>query len=157
IAIYAIHTNLDHVHNGVNKKISDKIRLSNTRILVPKTSSLIKLVTCVPIENTDAVLQALYHSGAAAIGDYSSCRSQVGETGTFKPSHKANPTIGEKGKLEKVAENRVEVMFPRHLQPGILSALKKAHPYEEVAYYFQQLENENQEVGAGMIGELETA
>jgi dinuclear metal center YbgI/SA1388 family protein len=157
IAIYAIHTNLDHVHNGVNKKISDKIGLINTRILVPRTSSLMKLVTFIPIGNTDEVLQAVYQSGAGEIGDYSSCSFQVEGTGTFKPSQKANPTIGEKGKLEKVAENRVEVMFPRHLQPRVLSALKKAHPYEEVAYYFQHLENENQEVGAGMIGEMETA
>ena len=155
IGIYAIHTNLDHVLGGVNKKISDKIGLINTRILEPKQSLLMKLVTFIPIADADRVLEALYQAGAGNIGNYSSCSFQVTGTGTFKPSHEANPTLGEKGVLEKVEEKRVEVMFPAHLKNPVLSQLKKNHPYEEVAYYLHSLENENQEIGAGMIGELE--
>jgi len=49
---------------------------------------------------------------------------------------------------------RVEVILPAHLSSKVLAALKAAHPYEEVAYYLSNLENENQEVGAGMIGTL---
>lgn len=156
IAIFAIHTNLDHVHNGVNKRISDKIGLIKTRILAPKTSLLMKLVTFIPIENVNEVLQSLYQAGAGKIGNYSSCSFQVAGTGTFMPSQEANPTLGEKGRLEYVKEKRVEVLFPAHLKNSVLSKLRKAHPYEEVAYYLQNLENENQEVGAGMVGELET-
>jgi putative NIF3 family GTP cyclohydrolase 1 type 2 len=48
-------------------------------------------------------------------------------------------------------------MFPTHLDSTVVRALKAAHPYEEVAYYLSTLKNENQEVGAGMIGELEEA
>lgn len=155
IAIYAIHTNLDHVQHGVNKKICDKLGLVNTRILVPKPSLLMKLTTFIPIEHTEDVLQALDQAGAGKIGNYSSCSFQVAGTGTFTPSAEANPAIGARGELERVAENRVEVMFPTYLKNKVLRALKQAHPYEEVAYYLQNLENENQEVGAGMVGELQ--
>ncbi|MEX2591888.1 MAG: Nif3-like dinuclear metal center hexameric protein [Anditalea sp.] len=155
VAIYAIHTNLDNIQNGVNKKISDKIGLIHTRILAPKASSLMKLVTFIPIDSADNVLQALYKAGAGKIGNYSSCSFQVAGTGTFLPSADSRPTIGEREKLEYVAEKRVEVMFPTYLKHTVVSQLKKAHPYEEVAYYLQNLENENQEIGAGMVGELE--
>jgi dinuclear metal center YbgI/SA1388 family protein len=156
IAIYAIHTNLDHVQHGVNKRISDKLGLTNTRILAPKPALLMKLTTFIPLEYTEQVMHALDQAGAGKIGNYSSCSFQVAGTGTFLPSEKANPTIGTSGELEKVAENRVEVMFPGHLKNKVLQALKHAHPYEEVAYYLQSLENENQDVGAGMVGELES-
>ena len=157
IAIYAIHTNLDHVQHGVNKRICDRLGLINTRILAPKPSLLMKLTTFIPIEQTDQVMQALDQAGAGKIGNYSSCSFQVAGTGTFMPSEEANPTIGRRGELERVAEHRVEVMFPSHLKNKVLHALKEAHPYEEVAYYLQSLDNDNQEVGAGMVGELENA
>lgn len=154
IAIYAIHTNLDSVHTGVNKKIANKIGLENTRILDPKPSTLTKLEVFIPIDSTDKVLKALHEAGAGNIGNYSNCSFRVVGTGTFKPNEQANPTIGKQNKQEYVEENKVEVIFPSHMEGSILSALKKAHPYEEVAYYLQSLKNKNQEVGSGMIGEL---
>ncbi|HLW19882.1 MAG TPA: Nif3-like dinuclear metal center hexameric protein [Cyclobacteriaceae bacterium] len=155
IAIYAIHTNLDHVQHGVNKKICDMLGLVHPKILAPKPNLLMKLTTFVPIESTESILRALDQAGAGRIGNYSSCSFQVAGTGTFKPSEEANPTIGRKEELTRVAETRIEVLFPAHLKNTILKALKEAHPYEEVAYYLQNLENENQEVGSGMVGELE--
>jgi len=157
IAIYAIHTNLDHVHTGVNKRICDKIGLVNTKILAPKKGLLMKLTTFIPKQDTNRVLESLYGAGAGAIGEYSNCSFQVEGEGTFLPSANANPTIGSKGELEYVQEKRVEVIFPAYLHKKVLSALKSAHPYEEVAYYLQQVENEHQEVGAGMVGELENS
>jgi dinuclear metal center YbgI/SA1388 family protein len=157
VAIYASHTNLDHVHLGVNRKIADRLGLKNVRILEPKNQILKKLALFVPVENTSEVLDALFRAGAGKIGEYSDCSFRTEGTGTFLPGEASNPVIGAKGKLEEVAENRVEVMFPSHLERNILAALKKSHPYEEVAYYVQTLENENQEVGAGAIGELATA
>ena len=156
IAIYAIHTNLDHVQHGVNKRICDKLGLIDTRILSPKPSLLMKLTTFIPVAQTEEVLEALSRAGAGKIGNYSSCSFQVEGTGTFRPSEEASPTIGTRGELARVAENRVEVMFPGHLKNKVLQALKQAHPYEEVAYYLQNLENDNQEVGAGMLGVLES-
>ncbi|MCC9168323.1 Nif3-like dinuclear metal center hexameric protein [Pontibacter harenae] len=154
VAIYASHTNLDNVLYGVNTKIADKLNLQHQRILVNKPQTLMQLVTFVPVENTEQVLQALHQAGAGNIGEYSNCSFQVEGTGRFSPSDKANPTIGKSGKHEQVQENRVELIFPAYLQHNIMAALKKAHPYEEVAHCLYALENTNQEVGIGMIGDL---
>jgi len=155
IAIYAIHTNLDNVMNGVNKKIANKIGLRNTRILAPKKQLLEKMVFFVPTADTKNVLAKIHLAGAGQIGNYSECSFKVSGTGSFKPNDSAKPTIGEKNKLEHVTEDRVEVIYPSHLSKNIVEALKSHHPYEEVAYYLTSLENENQEVGSGKIGELE--
>ncbi|RDV16351.1 Nif3-like dinuclear metal center hexameric protein [Pontibacter diazotrophicus] len=154
IAIYASHTNLDNVLHGVNTKIADKLGLQQQRILVNKPQTLMQLVAFVPLDNTDEVLQALHKAGAGNIGEYSNCSFQVTGTGRFLPSDKANPAIGQAGKAEEVQENRIEVLFPAYLQGAIMAALKKTHPYEEVAHYLYSLENQNQEVGIGMVGEL---
>lgn len=154
IAIYAIHTNLDNVHNGVNRKICEKIGLTNLRVLAPKQLVLSKLVTFVPKEHTERVLTALHQAGAGQIGNYENCSFTVDGRGTFKPNEKANPAAGEKFVQEVVDETRVEVIFPSHLQSKMLSALRSTHPYEEVAFYISRLDNPNQEVGAGMLGQL---
>lgn len=156
INLIAIHTNLDHVLEGVNGKIADLLNLGNRKILSPK-ANLLKLVTFVPNANTETVLNALYSAGAGNIGNYESCSFQTSGTGTFNPTEKSNPTIGSIGKTEKVEEQRIEVLFPDHLQANVLNALNDAHPYEEVAYYIHNTLNKNQEVGSGLIGELKEA
>ncbi len=155
IAIYAIHTNLDNVHTGVNLKIADKIGLKNLKILAPKSNTLTKLVTFIPKVNAQEVLDALHIAGAGQVGDYKNCSFSVTGTGTFMPTEKANPHIGKALEQEQVEEDRIEVIFPAHLEGKMVQALKKAHPYEEAAYYLTPLHNENQEVGSGMIGELD--
>jgi dinuclear metal center YbgI/SA1388 family protein len=155
IAIYAIHTNLDNVHTGVNRKICEKIGLQNLRILAPKTDTLQKLVTFIPKEHTELVLAALHEAGAGQIGNYNNCSFRVDGTGTFKPNDLATPHIGKKHEQEYVSETRVEVIFPAYLESKIMGALRKSHPYEEVAFYLTSLKNANQEVGSGMVGELE--
>ena len=154
VAIYAIHTNLDNVHTGVNKKIAETIGLQNVKILSPKNDTLSKLVAFVPTENKENVLTALHGAGAGTIGNYSDCSFSSTGTGTFTPNGEADPHIGESGKSEQVTEERIELIFSSHNQNQILSTLKKAHPYEEVAYYITQLLNTNQDVGAGMVGDL---
>lgn len=154
IAIYAIHTNLDNVISGVNKKLSERIGLDRLSILQPKQNTLNKLVTFIPKENTDSVMEALHSAGAGNIGEYSNCSFRVEGTGTFKPGEEANPAIGQNGILEKVVEDRVEVIYPAVNEQHILQALKNAHPYEEVAYYISSLRNEFQEIGSGMVGYL---
>jgi dinuclear metal center YbgI/SA1388 family protein len=154
VAIFAIHTNLDNVANGVNKRISNRLELSKTRILQPKRKLLTNLVFFVPTASKNQVLEAVFQAGAGRIGEYSDCAFSSAGLGQFTPSEKANPTLGQPGHPHEEAELRVEVILPTHLSQRVLSALKAAHPYEEVAYYLSNLENENQEVGAGMIGEL---
>ncbi len=154
IALYAIHTNLDNVTNGVNFHIARRLGLQNIRILAPKKQLLQKLVTFVPQENTDSVLAALHQAGAGQIGNYNNCSFRVSGTGAFTPNEAANPHIGAANRREEVTEERIEVLFPAFLSGKVIQALRQAHPYEEVAYYLTNLENENQEVGSGAVGEL---
>ncbi|MCK8493102.1 Nif3-like dinuclear metal center hexameric protein [Spirosoma sp. RP8] len=157
VAIYAAHTNLDNVAGGVNFKIAEKLKLQNVRILAPKSQVLSKLVTFVPIADTQPVLDALYAAGAGQIGDYSNCSFRVSGTGTYQPGENAQPVIGQVGEYHEEAENRIEVIMPTQQQGQLLAALRQAHPYEEVAYYLTALDNQNQEVGSGAIGDLPEA
>lgn len=154
IAIYAIHTNLDNVHTGVNRKLAERVGLTNLKILAPKKGTLSKLVTFIPKENADAVLSALHDAGAGQIGHYKNCSFRVEGTGTFMPDETARPHIGTSLSQEYVQEVRAEVIFPTEATSFIMQALKRAHPYEEIAHYLTALDNENQEVGSGMIGDL---
>lgn len=155
IAIYACHTNLDNVKLGVNHKIASKLGLVRTQILSPKSSILKKLVTFVPTENINNVRDTLFKAGAGNIGNYSECSFNTEGIGTFKGNAESNPFIGEKGKLSEEKETRLEVIFESYLESKILQALFKSHPYEEVAYDIYRLENSYQNIGSGLIGELE--
>ena len=155
VAIYAIHTNLDNVKLGVNHKLAEKLGLLKTKVLAPKANTLMKLITFSPKDNTSKVLHALHQAGAGAIGNYEECAFITEGTGTFKPNDQANPHIGRKHELEKVNEDRIEVIIEKTSKNQILEALVNSHPYEEVAYYFQELDNTNQNIGAGMIGDFE--
>lgn len=155
IAIYAIHTNLDNVHDGVNAMIAEKIGLQNTKILSPKNATLSKLEFFVPKENTEDVLSAIHKAGAGQVGHYENCSFKVNGTGSFKANEASNPTIGKKGEQEFVDEDRIEVIFPTYLQGKVLNAMVKAHPYEEAAHYVYPIQNKNAQIGSGMIGDLE--
>jgi dinuclear metal center YbgI/SA1388 family protein len=157
IAIYAIHTNLDNVTNGVNFKIAEKLNLQNVSILKPKLDTLMKLTVFCPIENTPKLQDAFYAAGAGEIGNYSNCSFKSTGIGSFKPNSVAAPVIGQNNKYEEVEENRIEVVFPAYLESKILDAMRKNHMYEEVAYYLHKIENQNQEVGSGAIGSLPDA
>jgi dinuclear metal center YbgI/SA1388 family protein len=155
IAIFAIHTNLDNVYMGVNRKIAEQIGLKNLKILEPRKETLAKLVTFIPKDNADAVLSALHEAGAGNVGNYKNCSFTVEGTGTFMPTGDAQPHIGGIDIQEKVNEVRAELIFPIYLKGRVLEALRASHPYEQVAYYITELVNDNQEVGSGMVGDLE--
>jgi dinuclear metal center YbgI/SA1388 family protein len=155
LAIYTAHTNLDNVQAGVNKKICDRLGLKNCRILSPKKNILRKLVTFCPIEHAEKVRASLFEAGAGHIGNYDECSYNIEGYGTFRGGEGTDPFVGEKGKQHRENETRVESIFPAYLQSKIISNLLKAHPYEEVAYDIYALENSHQQVGSGMVGELE--
>ncbi len=154
IAIYCAHTNLDNVHVGVNKKISDKLGLTNTQILLPKKEILKKLVTFCPLKNAEKVRDALFAAGAGVIGDYSETSYNTEGFGTFKGNESTNPHVGDKGKRHHEPEIRIETIFPCYTEQGLIKALFDAHPYEEVAYDIIPLENKHLRAGSGMVGEL---
>lgn len=155
IAIYACHTNLDNVRFGVSDVIADKLHLKNRQILEPKKSILKKLFTYIPTNKKEDLLNSLFAAGAGNIGNYSQCSFSVDGNGTFKPNEIANPVVGKNGIRSNENEARIEVIFPHYLESKIIQTLKQNHPYEEVAYEVISLDNSYQDVGSGMIGELE--
>jgi len=157
IAVYALHSNLDNIDSGVNAILCQKLGINKTKILAPIKESLRKLVTFCPIDNAEDVRAAIFEAGAGHIGNYDSCSFNARGTGSFRGSDDTNPYVGEKGKLHYEEEVRIETIFPMYLEKKIISALLNAHPYEEVAYDIYFLANENNNSGAGMIGELDNA
>lgn len=156
IAIYAIHTNLDNYRYGVNAEIGRRLGLSNLRILEPKKEVLNKLVCFVPNTQLEEVRQAMFDAGAGNIGNYSSCSFSTSGIGTFEPMENAIPFSGKVGTRSHEDESRLEVLVPSHVLRNVVSAMKSAHPYEQVAYEAYVLISENEFEGAGMVGELET-
>ncbi|QKJ31906.1 Nif3-like dinuclear metal center hexameric protein [Mucilaginibacter mali] len=157
IAIYAIHTNLDHIKAGVNARICEVLGLKNCHILAPKGGLLKKLVTFVPHAQAGQVRGALFKAGAGHIGNYSDCSFNGQGNGTFKGNEHTDPYVGQPGERHTEPETRIETIYPANLESKILMALFLAHPYEEVAYDLYPVTNQHQEVGAGMIGEVEHA
>lgn len=155
VALYAIHTNLDHVFTGVNAKICEKLGLKNYRILSPKSGELLQLVSYAPLANANEIKEAMFKAGAGKIGNYNECSFSVGGMGSFKAVEGASPFVGDKGVRHTEKEERIELVLPAYKEAAVVAALKEAHPYEEVAYYITQLKNKHQYVGAGMVGELE--
>ncbi|MBI9068628.1 MAG: Nif3-like dinuclear metal center hexameric protein [Salinivirgaceae bacterium] len=158
IAIYAAHTNIDSVlYNGVNSKICEKLGLEKTKILAPSKENLNKVVVFVPHKNADEVRKAMLDADAGKIGNYDSCTFNLQGHGTFKAGENASPHIGEINKVHTEPETRIETVVPNHLLNKVISAMIKAHPYEEVAHDIYDLKNTWSQVGAGMIGELPEA
>lgn len=157
IAIYAIHTALDNALQGVNDMICNKIGLTNKKILIPQSGTIKKLTTYVPINEAETLRTALFKAGAGHIGNYSHCSFNTSGIGTYQGNEGSNPTLGEKGKTHQEDETQVSVIFSKHLETKVIKALIDAHRYEEVAYEVVTIENKNQNIGMGMIGEFEVS
>ena len=154
IAIFAIHTALDNHWQGVNHMICEKIGLIKQQILIPKKETICKLNTFIPNNELEQVRDALFKVGAGAIGNYTACSFYNQGTGSFKGNEYSNPRVGNKNEFKEEHESQLQVTFSSHLRGSVINALHNAHPYEEVAYEITTLENTNQKIGMGMIGEL---
>ena len=154
VAIYAIHTNLDNIHNGVNGMIAAKLGLADCTVLQPKPGTLRKLFTFVPLEQAGQVREAIFAAGGGHIGRYSECSFSTAGTGTFKGAPDTNPFVGAPGSRHQEQEMKIEVIFPSWLQKAVVAAMIAAHPYEEVAYDVVALENTHAGTGSGLIGQL---
>ncbi|MEO7235582.1 MAG: hypothetical protein ABIW80_09420 [Lapillicoccus sp.] len=102
---------------------------------MPPSEALDVLVAYVPRTHTEPVLAALFAAGAGTVGDYEECAFVAPGEGRFRPVRSATPAIGRVGELERVAEDRVEVVLPRRLRAAVAAALRAAHPYEEPAFH----------------------
>lgn len=140
IAIYAIHTNLDNVYyNGVNTRIAERLGLTNTEILVPK-SKLKKLSTFVPPNFSAQVRQNLFNAGAGKIDGM----DQLGYSSVGMTSQDG----------EGEAAVKIEVLFSTGHERNVIKALEDSHPYLNPRYDIVAVENSHSEIGSGMIGEL---
>ena len=93
-----------------------------------------KLVVFVPREALDPLREALFAAGAGRIGDYERCSWYMEGTGTFLGGESTAPSVGQPGREERVAELRLETVFPAARHDEVVAALRRAHPYEEPAF-----------------------
>jgi dinuclear metal center YbgI/SA1388 family protein len=159
IAVAAAHTNLDVARDGAGTS-DPVVRVLGLTDVRPLTTELregerLKLVTFVPPEAVEAVLDALADAGAGRIGDYERCSFRVRGTGTFRPGAGAAPYSGAVGEDAAEEEFRLELVLPRSRAGAVVAALQRAHPYEEVAYDLVPLVDGAQ-VGFGRVGSLPT-
>ncbi|NWF51373.1 MAG: Nif3-like dinuclear metal center hexameric protein [Ignavibacteriaceae bacterium] len=154
ITLYSAHTNLDFTKDGVSFKLAKKLKLQNIRFLSLLYSNQVKITIFVPESHIEAVSKSIFSAGGGIIGEYSDCSFRIKGTGTFRGSAASNPVIGKKNNFEKVTEIRLEILAYEWKVNEIISAIKKAHPYEEVAFDIYPLRNENVNFGAGAIGIL---
>ena len=136
LAVYSPHTALDVAEGGTNDVLADLLGMTERTALRAATGrdAELKLATFVPGSHVEAVGKALFAAGAGHIGKYSSCSFRTPGTGTFRGGEGTNPTIGQAGRLEEVAELRLETVVPPGRLAEIVRALRAAHPYEEPAF-----------------------
>ncbi len=158
IAVYAAHTNMDIVSNGLNDWFCEALDVFNTSYLVQThTISMKKMAVYVPQENAKEMRRSLAEAGAGEQGNYQATSFTVNGTGRFTPTEEANPAIGSKNVPEQVQESKIEVIFPETKQATVEQAMLAAHPYEEPAYDIYSLDNLTEKFGIGRIGELKEA
>lgn len=154
INLYSAHTNLDFTRGGTSFALGQALKLQEIEFLVSPYEVERKVVTFVPAEHVDRVAGAMAAAGAGVIGKYEHCSFRINGTGTFRGNEFTHPTVGTKGNLERVPEVRLEMGARSWQVNAIVAAMKKSHPYEEVAYDVYPLENKSNDYGMGIIGSL---
>ena len=155
-SLFTAHTNADSASPGVSDALAEVLGLTVEGVLEPLSgrADLDKWVIYVPRENAEAVKAAVFEAGAGHIGDYSHCSWSVTGIGQFLPQEGASPAIGNVGAVERVAEERFEVVAPARARSAVLSAMRAAHPYEEPAFDIFALVPPPSDAGLGRIGTL---
>ncbi|OBH67817.1 Nif3-like dinuclear metal center hexameric protein [Mycobacterium intracellulare] len=155
-SLFTAHTNADSANPGVSDALAAALGLDVEAALEPATGApgLDKWVIYVPNENAEAVQAAVFEAGAGHIGDYSHCSWSVTGIGQFLPHEGASPAVGSVGNVERVAEDRFEVVAPARARAAVLAALRAAHPYEEPAFDIFAMVPPPDDAGLGRIGTL---
>lgn len=154
--IYAAHTNMDAVLNGVSGKMADKLELTEREIL-KKEGKLYSLSFYTPAKEAEKVREKILYAGAGHIGNYSHCSFNSSGYGTFLPGETTHPFCGEPGRLHTEEEIKTEITVPEYLISPTLKLLKEVHPYEEPVWNIVCLKNVNPVTGFGIVGELKQA
>jgi len=112
-----------------------------------------KITTFLPASDLPKVREAVFASGAGKYGLYSKCSFAASGKGTFYGEKGSKPNVGQAGKLEEVEEERLEVRVPQEKLGRVISALRKAHPYEEPVIEIYETTT-GTEFGEGRTGSL---
>ncbi len=153
--LYTAHTNADAAAPGVSDALARVLGLTDLEPLSADPADAIdKIVTFVPEDALDKVVDALAGAGAGEIGEYSRAAFTVAGTGTFVPGPGATPAIGEVGRREDVNERRIEMVLPRDRRAVAVAALRAVHPYEEVPFDVYELASWSGPRGIGRVGRL---
>lgn len=104
-------------------------------------SQNIKLVVFTPLTHANIIRETLGNAGAGKIGNYDFCSFSTRGIGRYRGNKNSNPAIGEAMKYETVEEEKIEVIVPRNILKDVIEAVKKVHPYEEVAFDVCSLED----------------
>ena len=137
VAIYSTHTALDAAEGGTNDVLA---RLCGVERIEPLGNvdspqrAEFKLVVFVPPASLETVASAMFDAGAGRIGDYSHCSFRLQGEGTFFGSASTNHRVGQRGRLERVPETRLECIVEAESLAAVVSALRQVHPYEEPAF-----------------------
>ena len=155
LAVYAAHTNFDSVTGGLNDIFAGRLGLTNLAPLVAtRSDGLYKLVVFVPEEHEQRLLAALFESPAGEIGAYSGCSFRSPGRGTFKPGQNAEPFSGDRGRVNDVAEVKIETVVKQHDLLQVIAHLRSHHPYETMAYDVYPLTQPETTFGIGRVGDL---
>ncbi len=158
VAVYSPHTAFDNTTGGINDLLASRLGLTDLAPLRPQPADRqYKIVVFVPDSDLNRVADALFAAGAGNIGQYSQCSFRLEGTGTFFGSEAANPTVGQKGRREEVREWRLEAVCPEASIGPAVSAMRRAHSYEEPAYDIYPLHTPGSSRGEGRIGSLPAA
>ncbi|MGZ4514127.1 MAG: Nif3-like dinuclear metal center hexameric protein [Mycobacterium sp.] len=155
-SLFTAHTNADSAAPGVSDALAQALGLTVEAVLEPATApaDFDKWVVYVPRENAEAVQAAVFEAGAGHIGDYSHCSWSVSGIGQFLPHEGASPAVGSVGTVERVPEDRFEVIAPARARGAVLAAMRAAHPYEEPAFDILALVPPPGDAGLGRVGTL---
>lgn len=158
IAVYSAHTAFDNCCGGINDLLAQRLGLTHVGPLRFRPGECqCKIVVFVPDKDLTRVSDAMFVAGAGHIGSYRECSFRLSGTGTFFGSDASNPTVGQKGRREEVAEWRLEVLCPDALAERVVAAMRSAHSYEEPAYDVVPLRPERAKIGEGRLGSLPAA
>lgn len=153
IALYSCHTNFDRVEGGVNDALATALGLLD---LSPMTSGeeAFKVTVTVPAEFAEATIDAMANASGGTIGHYERCAFTSAGVGTFRPRRGASPFKGSVGRVETVAESRIEMTVPSSRLSGVIEAAREAHPYEEPVIDVYPMNLVTSSGALGRIGEL---
>jgi len=154
-AAIAAHTNLDAAEGGLADLLADRLGLTDTAPLVPgHASRRFKVVVYAPEKDLSAVARAGFEAGAGRVGAYTEVGFEAAGTGWFTPDEGASPAEGEVGRANRLAERRLETVVTEDRLAAVVSAMAKAHPYEEPVIDAYALHDPPAGAGLGRAGPI---